>query len=144
MYFSSFNVFKSSLNEEPPYFSRNGVGFDDNIRGYEYYVIHGKSYFVMNNDLKFNVLPKKVFVVNYIPFSKFNKVHLSIYLNSFFDLGYVVTENENATDYLANEYLYSGGLGLDFVTYYDKILRVNFAVNNYNEKNIFIHFKIPF
>jgi surface antigen-like variable number repeat protein len=144
LYFSSFNVYKSSLNEELPYFSRNGIGFDDNIRGYEFYVIHGKSYFVMNNDLKLNVLPKKVFVLNYIPFSKFNKVHLSIYLNSFFDLGYVATENENATDYLANELLYSGGLGLDFITYYDKILRVNFAVNNYNEKNIFIHFKIPF
>jgi len=32
------------------------------------------------------------------------------------------------------------GAGIDFVTYYDKVLRVEYSINRMGEKGLFIHF----
>ena len=35
------------------------------------------------------------------------------------------------------------GVGLDFVTYYDKVIRVEFSTNKLNEFGFFLHFVQP-
>ena len=36
------------------------------------------------------------------------------------------------------------GLGVDLVTYYDQVIRVDFAINRYGEYGVFFHLETPF
>lgn len=143
-YASNTFKFKTILNNTPPFIFKNGLGYDDFIRGYEFYVIEGNNYSLLSNDIKFNFLPKKVFNFEFIPTEKFNKTFLSGFVNLFFDVGYVNSTYNSSGNYMSNELLFGYGVGIDFVTYYDKILRINYAINKFNEKNVYLHFKIPF
>jgi len=42
---------------------------------------------------------------------------------------------------LSNKFIFGGGLGIDFVTYYDAVLRLEYSVNSEKEFGFFIHFK---
>ena len=44
----------------------------------------------------------------------------------------------------SNEFLYGYGLGIDFVTYYDIVFRVEFSANKFGETGLFLHFNAPF
>ena len=45
---------------------------------------------------------------------------------------------------LSNSLLWGNGISLDYVTYYDKLLRIEFSVNHLGEKGVFLHFSNPF
>ena len=45
---------------------------------------------------------------------------------------------------LANEWLSGYGLGLDLVTSYDQVMRVEYALNALGEDGLFLHFSQPF
>ena len=55
---------------------------------------------------------------------------------------------KNNTDYidnsLANSILWGRGFSIDYVTYYDKLLRIEFSINELGEKGVFLHFSNPF
>lgn len=142
-YLASGFAVKKTFTKKTPYYLKNALGYDDFLRGYEYYVIDGDDYFSMKHSFKYELLSPRVKKVGLIPFEKFNKVHYAIYCNAFFDSGYVWGEKIN-NNTMVNEFLYSGGVGIDFVTYYDRIVRFEFTVNKFGEKGFFIHFGAPF
>jgi len=81
-----------------------------------------------------------------LPFPKFNKIPVSVYLNAYTDLAYTVDNSDVSTLYnntFVNTFLFSYGVGIDFVTYYDKVIRVDFSVNKYGEYGVFLHLKAP-
>jgi hypothetical protein len=51
------------------------------------------------------------------------------------------TDEDNT---LSNSLLWGKGISLDYVTYYDKLLRIEFSVNRLGEKGVFLHFSNPF
>ncbi len=70
-----------------------------------------------------------------------------MYVSLFCDVGYVRESERLALEQrnnLSNSILIGRGLSLDFITYYDKILRIEFSVNKLGEKGIFLHFSNPF
>ena len=70
-----------------------------------------------------------------------------MYVSLFYDVGYVMESERLAFEQrnnLSNSILIGRGLSLDFITYYDKILRIEFSVNKLGEKGIFLHFSNPF
>ena len=75
---------------------------------------------------------------------QFNKSHYSLFLGFFSDLGYVIDKQTNLQNPLANTVLWSSGVSLDYVTYYDKLLRIEFSINHLGEKGVFLHFSNPF
>jgi hypothetical protein len=75
---------------------------------------------------------------------QFNKSHYSLYLGLFSDMGYVIDEQTNEHNTLSNSLLWGNGISLDYVTYYDKLLRIEFSVNHLGEKGVFLHFSNPF
>jgi hypothetical protein len=77
---------------------------------------------------------------NFIPTDKFSKLYYAIYLNLFTDWGYVVDNRKNVYNPLANEINIGYGLGLDFVTYYDFVLRLEYSFNKSGQSGFFIHF----
>jgi hypothetical protein len=41
---------------------------------------------------------------------------------------------------LSGQWLGGGGAGIDLVTYYDRLLRVEYSINRMGETGLFIHF----
>ena len=76
----------------------------------------------------------------FISTEKFNKLFYAFYMNVYADLGYVVDNRNINTNPLANDILTGYGVGLDFVTYYDFVLRLEYSFNKMGESGFFISF----
>lgn len=126
------------------YFSEmTAMGFNtDYVRGYEYYVIPSRHFYIQKNNLKFEVLPPKVFRLPWIKADKFAKVPVSIYVNAFFDHANSVAY-PGVSDAFSGQWQYGYGLGIDLVTYYDKVFRLEYSINRFNENGVFLHFTAP-
>jgi outer membrane protein assembly factor BamA len=134
---------KVSSKANQPYFYQKGLGYSrDFVRGYEYYVIDGKQYVIIKTNLKFAVLQPHTMQFGFIPSEKFSKLHYAVYLNIFADAGYVtgLKQNEIYHNLLPDSLLSGIGAGIDIVTYYDKVMRLEYTVNRWGESGIFIHF----
>lgn len=143
-YNNALRVFMSRDRNEPKAF-RTGLGYGAYLRGYELFVIDGSSYGIMINNLKYAILPEQSYNLAYIPWSQFNPIHLAIYANLFFDMGFANSKyfGGNGNTYV-NRFLYTGGLGIDFVSYYDQVLRLEFSLNREGQTGFFVHTEIPF
>jgi hypothetical protein len=135
---------KWSSDGNQPYFSQKGFGFDDYVRGYEYYVVDGQDFWLSKTVLKYALIEKTNFDIPYVKMKQFNKSHYSLYLGVFSDMGWVVDKHTYQDNTLSNSYLWGKGISLDYVTYYDKLLRIEFSVNHLGEKGVFLHFSNPF
>jgi outer membrane protein assembly factor BamA len=129
-----------------PWFMVRGIGYDRNVvRSYEYFVIDGQNFGILKNNLKFALLPKKEYNIPFIRSEKFGLVHFAFYLNLFADIGYV----DNSEFYggpgndLENSLLVGYGAGIDFVTYYDIVIRAEYSFNRMGGSGLFIHFRAP-
>jgi hypothetical protein len=138
--------FKSKWSSDgyQPYFAQSGFGFDDYVRGYEYYVIDGQDFWLSKTVLKYALIQKTNFEIPYVKMKQFNKSHYSLYLGLFSDMGYVVDNQNSAQNNLSNQLQWGNGISIDYVTYYDKLLRIEFSINHLGEKGVFLHFSNPF
>jgi hypothetical protein len=136
---SSFKA-KYSTEGNQPYFIQKALGYGDYVRGYEYYVVDGQSYWLSKTAAKYALIEKTTFDIPYVKMKQFNKSHYSLYLGIFSDIGYVVN-NQNSIN---NSILWGKGIALDYVTYYDKLLRIEYSINALGEKGVFLHFSSPF
>lgn len=127
-----------------PYILNAALGYEVNLSGYEPYVMDGADYFVSLYNLKFQVIKPTTYTLPLIGMEQFNKIHYALYFNLFADVGYVNNVFPNPTNTMVNEWQYSLGVGIDFVTYYDQVFRVNFALNRYGEYGFFFHIETPF
>lgn len=121
---------KISALDYMPYSLQQGLGYGDFIRGYERQVMDGQTYVLGQSILKYQLLAPRKFKIPLIPWDKFSKIHFAFYLNANFDFGFAFDPFYGAVNPLSNSWLYGTGLGLDFVTYYDKVLRVEYTYNN--------------
>jgi outer membrane protein assembly factor BamA len=138
-------IAKVSNHQKQPYLLQRGLGYGrDFVRAYEYYVIDGQDFFLAKANLKYALLSKKVIKFERIPAAKFNTIPISLYLNLFSDFGIVNNRQAySSTNLLPNQPLYSVGLGLDFVSYYDMVGRFEVAINHFGETNFYLHFIAP-
>ena len=147
---SAGTTFKISENENEPYFLNQGLGYRrDYVRGYEYYVIDGGNYFLVRSNIKYNLLKPQIKYLKVTGTEKFDKIHYTVYCNIFADMGEVFSpiHNDeqssimtNTVQMLNNKLLRGIGIGLDLVTYYDKVLRIEYSVNHFGQGGFFIHF----
>ena len=129
-----------------PYFLSQGFGYNnDYVRAFDLYVVDALNYAICKNNLKYEILKP---VTKHLPFIKndrFGKIHLALYLNLFFDCAYTwdVVIPEGFDTKIANKFIYGTGFGIDFVTYYDKVLRLEYGVNALGESGFFVHLVAP-
>jgi len=139
-YASGFTGKVSPFWHQPYYYIR-GLGYArDFARGYEYYVVDGMHYALLKNNLKFVLVPTRVQNFNFIPSEKFSKLYWALYLNIFADVAYVSDTRQNVYNPLANDVILGYGIGLDLVTYYDFVIRLEYSFNKMGESGFFIHF----
>ena len=58
---------------------------------------------------------------------------------TYLDAGYVRNNNATIDNTLSNKFLYTGGVGIDVVTSYDFVFRVEYSFNQLGEKGLFLH-----
>jgi len=143
-YTASSVIGKLSGISEAPYFNTRGLGFNNELmRGYEYYVIPGQNYFVSKNTFKFALLPTKVIVLPINVLEKFRTIPYAFYLNANFDFGYVRDRQFADINPLANKWQYGYGFGMDYVTYYNLVFRIEYSWNKFGENGFFLHLTAP-
>ena len=134
------------LSPSQPYTLVRGIGYSPNfIRGYELNVIEGQQLVVQKNSLRFQVINTSFDLSKAINNDQFNTLPLSIYLSGNFDHGVVRDRNripENLA--LTNQYLFGFGAGIDIVTGYDAVFRLEYSINKQGFGNFFFNFKAPF
>ena len=140
---SSFKS-KYSSDGNQPYFIQKALGYVDYVRGYEYYVVDGQSYWLSKTAIKYELIEKTTFNIPHMKMKQFKKSHYSIYVGVFSDLGYVINNQNNESNTINNSLLFGKGIALDYVTYYDKLLRIEYSINALGEKGVFLHFSSPF
>ena len=127
-----------------PYFSQRFLGYGDTfMQGYEYYVVDGVAGGYLKTTLtrellNFNIrIPpiKKGKVAERIPVRIFGKM----YGNS----GYVYNP-QPGDNLLSNKMLYSGGFGIDILTFYDVTFKIEWTFNQLGQNGIFVHRKSIF
>jgi outer membrane protein assembly factor BamA len=129
-----------------PYFILRGIGYNrDVVRSYEYYLVDAQHFVIFKNNIKFALIPNTVKQISFIKTEKFGKIYYALYLNVFIDGGYGIYNQDFGweTNDLQNTLLLGYGAGLDFVTYYDIVIRLEFSLNFKNETGIFLHFNAP-
>jgi len=143
LYISNDVLAKKSIGDYVPYFISDAMGYENYLRGYEHYIANGQDYFMLKNTIRYNIIPKTTRELNIIPIKKFRKLHFSVYLTGYFDLGYIVNSSNYFDNSMPGSLLYSGGLGIDIVTYYDRIIKLNYSYNKFGEGGFFLHFVTP-
>lgn len=134
---------KMSFQEYQPFFMMKGLGYEnDFVRGYEYYVVDGENYLLVRNDIKWTLLKTRVGQIGFIPESV-GKIHYTIYLTAFTDVAYTKTARFDNLNFLANRWIQGSGLGINVVTYYDKVFRFEVSRNHKGETALFMHFVAP-
>lgn len=137
-------ILNGAIGEKIPYFLQNGLGFGRNfVRGYEYYVINGQYFGVLKNNFKFSLISPKTHEFGFIKTNKFSSFHYAIYLNTFLDLGFVGKPLDNIHRKFDETMLVGGGVGIDFVTYYDFMFRVELSMNREQKIGLFLHLDAP-
>lgn len=117
---------------------------EDFVRGYELYLIEGSSYALNKFSFK-RVLFKGVRHINPLGISQFKTFPYALYLKTYFDAGYVKNFNEyEQNGRLTNRVIFGSGVGLDFVTFYDFVIRTEYSINNEKEYGFFFHFRKGF
>jgi outer membrane protein assembly factor BamA len=133
---------KISFPYVQPYYNFKSIGYDrDYVSGYELYVIDGQHFSLAKVNLKYQLFSRNL-KVDPMPFNQFKTIPFAIYIKAYSDGGYVVDNTYNPENTrLANKFLLGGGIGLDFVTYYDLVFRVEYSINRMMEHGLYLHMK---
>lgn len=131
---------KVSFPKLQSYILTQGLGYSNQlIRGYELYVIDGQDYLLGKTNLKYELLNKVLDLKKVIRVKQFNTMPISAYATTYLDAGYVRNYYpEFSNTKLGNRSLLGGGFGLDIVTFYDNIFRLNYSFNQLGEHKFFI------
>jgi len=144
IYFYNTTKARYSSEKYMPHILNRGLGYNEFLSGYESYVIDGSDYVISKYNLKLQVIKPTTSTLPLIKMEQFNKVHYAVYFNLFADVGYVNNDFPDPTNYMVNQWQFSTGVGLDFVTYYDQVFRIDYAINRYGEHGLFFHIETPF
>ncbi|WP_291788859.1 BamA/TamA family outer membrane protein [Cecembia sp.] len=139
----SFNYF---FGQQQPFTLVRGIGYNPYfIRGYELNVVEGQQVIVHKNSLRFKLLDTGLDIGNYMPLDEFAYIPFRVFLSANFDHGYVNDRNQVPENLrLTNRYLFGYGLGLDLVSLYDMVFRVEYSINSQNEGAFFLNIRAPF
>jgi outer membrane protein assembly factor BamA len=121
-----------------PYVTRQFIGYEDQyLQGYEYYVIDGVAGGYTKASITRQLLNTKL-RINSKRFKSLNYIPLKFYAKTFVNAGYIYSKHPGQNE-LTNIPLYSGGVGLDIVTYNDFVIKIEWSVNRLGENGLYLH-----
>lgn len=127
-----------------PYSHQQFLGYGDAVmQGYEYYVIDGVAGGYLKSTLCHELINFKVKVPQLKKGKEAFRIPFRIVGKVFGNTGYVHNP-QPGDNLLSNKMLYSGGFGIDIVTFYDITLKVEYSFNQLGENGLFLHKKSIF
>jgi outer membrane protein assembly factor BamA len=119
-----------ALQNRMPYANLYGIGYNLRfVRGYDAQVIEAPQSIIWKNSLRFKFF-QRVYNNKFIPLEQFKTMPITCYLKVFSDAGYgrnvYVTDSNKP---LTNKLIPGYGIGLDVVSFYDLVLRFEYAYN---------------
>jgi hypothetical protein len=136
----------SALNRKDPYNLQNSLGFSEQlVRGYQYFVVNGKNYFLFKSDLNFKLFQYNVPLLKRSKSSYFKSIPIHVHTRLFTDYGFVRDPYFSDQNPLVNSNLQGYGVGLDFAMYYYNIVfKLEYAVNKMMGRDIYFKFGANF
>ena len=131
------------LPYDQPMYNLGGFGFRDiYLRGLEYYVIDCVSGGILKTTFR-----RELFNVNVPTFfkksDKYRRIPFKVVAKIYTDIGAAHLPFSNAA-FLNNRLLYSYGVGIDVLSYYDFVAQFDFSANQLGEKGLFLHLRQEF
>lgn len=127
-----------------PYFDKVFIGTGNYLRGFEPFVISGTSVAVIQQEMRFALIPRQIVRFPYWKaknqdkdlLRKFRDFPIAVYWVFFVDAGMMRDDSHNNMDpYFKNKPLIGFGTGLNFLTLYDHFLRIELSRNTlYNAR----------
>jgi outer membrane protein assembly factor BamA len=118
------------------YINSRAIGYGSlRLRGLELYIVDGVAAFTSNYTFSkklfaFKIpIPFKIKAVPYIPFT--------FYAKTYADIGYSYIPKKYDTR-LNNRFLYTGGFGLDILSLYDLVFKIEYSFNQLGQKGVFL------
>ena len=139
--------YTSVSNNDIPFHMMEAIGYKPNIvPGYEHNMIKGSSLGYIKTSYKFELIRPRIFQIKWLPFKKFNKIHYAVYINAFANAGYTTAKNDDAiyNNTMSDTLLGAGGIGVDFVTYYDRVFSIFVTRNIQKGTYVGVGFKSSF
>lgn len=137
--FQNINVLKWPLSQ--PFYNQGLIGYADvYLRGLDRYVVDGTAGSVLRNTLF-----RELFHFN-IPFTRsasHDHIPIRIYATAFTDYGYAYNRDFKDNS-LVNRVLYTGGFGIDLVTFYDLSFKLDYSFNQLGQNGLFLHIRNDF
>ena len=133
--FDLYNNFAGDI----PYITRAGFGYSpDFVRGYESIVVESKMLFSARSSLRFKLMKGKYKIKKLSIVDKFSKIPYAFYLKLFVDTGYAGNPlSSTSNNFFNNKWIASVGIGIDFITYYDWIFRLEYSINLQGKRGLF-------
>ena len=128
-----------------PYNNYSSLGYSgDFLRGYELYVMDGLDYFYLKSTFRIKLFERTFNFSKLMPLNAFKVMPLKIFFTVNNDTGYVNDPQFGEINTLGNKWLWGGGVGLNFVLYYDKVFRFEYSFNQLGERGLFMQYKLSF
>jgi len=128
-----------------PFYGYRALGYgEDYLRGYEYYVIDGKDYAYLQSTLRWVVFDRTINWGQLMLFDPFRLMPLRVYVSVYSDVGYVHDPWFSEGNLLRDRLLWGYGVGLNFLAYYNKLVKLEWSHNMLGEHNVYLHWKFRF
>jgi outer membrane protein assembly factor BamA len=144
-YLSNYTYALWSTPHDQPYNQFDALGFHKEvIRGYEIFVIEGPYFFLNKTTFKKKIF-SRIYRWDSWPIEQFRHIPIAIYIKSYADWGYVRNYPEySGNSRLTDKLLMSAGAGIDVVSAYDLVLRLEYTFNGEGENGFFLNIKKEF
>lgn len=130
-------------SNQQAYLWQQSLGYSNEIRGYEYYILDGDELYNLKTNLNFAIVKPKNFNIGFIKDERFSKLFLGLNLNLYYDGAYANNKYNLYNNPLLNSWQYGYGVGFDITSYYDKVMRFDFSWNKQGDFGFFLHFTKP-
>ena len=141
MYFVTQNFGVLRIPFKQSFYNQSLLGYGDYyMRGLEKYVVDGVGLLLDRNTVMRELAH---FDIPFLRNTTHDHIPFRIYAKTYVDLGYVFNRYNNLNS-LQNTMLYTYGAGIDVVTFYDFVFRIEYSVNQLGEKGLFFHIRNDF
>lgn len=143
-YFSLNGYGGIKLPFKQPYFNQRFLGYGDIfMQGYEYFVIDGVAGGYLKTTLTRELLNFNIKTPAGKKGKEQQKIPVRIFGKVYGNAGYVHNP-EPGENSLSNKMLYSGGFGIDILTFYDVTFKLEWTFNSLGQNGLFLHRKTIF
>ena len=120
-----------------PFYNQQLLGYGDvYLQGLEYYVIDG----VAGGDFR-TTIRNEIFsckLKTHLKSKIYERIPFQFYIKAFGNLGYAYSQDPG-NSLLNNKLLTTSGFGLDIVTLYDVVFKLEYSFNQLNQQGFFFH-----